>query len=231
MYYVTGVSRGLGKAIAELLLSQNYFVTGIGRNNSIEHSNFTFVECDLSNPASIKQLDLDIDQDECVLINNAGMIGEIDRYSFSHDDLLQQVLQVNTVAPMELAKCIYRQLTNKGKFKLVNISSGAANRAIPSWAAYCASKAALNMMTEAFYLEEQELGHSPKVYSVAPGVIDTAMQEQIRNTSKSQFSAVENFKKMNEDGQLFSAKEAATLLLKLINGSFDGQIFHDLRQV
>ena len=231
MYYITGVSSGLGKALAEKLLSEGQKVTGIGRNNSIEHSNYSFLHCDLRNHTSVSQLKLEVDQQECILINNAGMMGTIDRFSNSDHQLLQEVMQVNTISPMELAKNFYSQLKNKNNFTLVNISSGAANKAIPSWAAYCASKAALNMMTEAFFLEEKELGNLPNIFCVAPGVIDTSMQTQIRNSSKEQFSSVENFKRMKNEGELFSPSEAADKLLRLLNSNPKETIFFDLREV
>ena len=231
MYYITGVSSGLGKALTETLLSKGKSVTGIGRNNSIEHANYTFQKCDLKSTESLSNLVLEVDQEECILINNAGMIGEIDRYSNSDHKQLQEVMQVNTISPMELSKTLYSQLNEKNNFTLVNISSGAANRAIPSWAAYCASKSALNMMTEAFFLEEKELGHTPSIFCVSPGVIDTAMQTQIRNSSIEKFSAIENFKKMKREGELFSPDEAAARLLKLIKTSSTDNVFFDLREV
>ena len=122
-------------------------------------------------------------------------------------------------------------MSNKADFILVNISSGAANRAIPSWASYCASKAALNILTEALYLEEKEKGIDLKAFAVAPGVIDTGMQEQIRSASPEQFSAVDNFRKMKADGVLFSAEEAALKLDALLKSDFTGEINHDLRNV
>ena len=231
MYYITGVSSGLGKAVAEMLLSKGKNVTGIGRNNTIAHTNYSFRKCDLKSLDSIVKLELEIDQEECILINNAGMIGDINRFSNTNNKQLQEVMQVNAISPMELAKKIYSQLEQKNNFTLVNISSGAAKRAIPSWAAYCASKAALNMMSEAFFLEEKELGHLPKVFCVAPGVIDTSMQTQIRNSSIENFSSIETFKRMKNEGELYSPDEAAERLLNLIKSCSDDTVFYDLREV
>ena len=132
---------------------------------------------------------------------------------------------------MLLAHKIYQKIENKDSFTLVNISSGAANRAIPSWAGYCASKAALNMLTESFYLEEREKGNHPKVYAVSPGVIDTDMQVQIRSSKKSDFSSVDNFIGMKEENQLFTPQEAALRLIQLLNAADFDSIFYDLRQV
>lgn len=232
IYIITGVSRGLGKAIAENYLSQGFKVIGVGRSHTIEHANFSFEECDLSDVENARQLFANQKFEEPVtLINNAGVLGSVRRISEQETLDLELVLAVNVTSPMLLTKNIYGNMSNKSDFILVNISSGAANRAIPSWASYCASKAALNMLTEAFYLEEQEKGIDLKAFAVSPGVIDTGMQEQIRNAPKEQFSAVDNFKKMKEEGILFSAEEAASKLVLLLKSDFTGEINHDLRNV
>ncbi|HIP32937.1 MAG TPA: SDR family NAD(P)-dependent oxidoreductase [Crocinitomicaceae bacterium] len=229
MYIVTGVSRGLGKAIVENLLSTNERVIGIGRTSSFEHNNYTFLQCDLSHPEQVQNLVIDPPLEPITLINNAGILGEIKRISSQKVLSFEETFQVNTITPMVLANNIYRQIKDKNSFTLVNISSGAAHKPIPSWAGYCASKAALNRLTETFFLEEQELGNTPRVLIVAPGVIDTDMQHQIRSSSQSDFSSVENFKQMKENNQLFSPKEAANLLVKLLKDKNKSDLSVDLR--
>jgi len=231
MYIVTGVSRGLGKAIVEELLKNNEKVIGIGRTHSLNHSNFSFFECDLSQPEEIKQLKFPKFSDKVTLINNAGVLGNIKRLSDQSKSDLQEVLNVNVTSPLILLQQIYSSVKDKNNFTLVNISSGAANRAIPSWAGYCASKAALNMLTETFYLEELEKGNHPTVYAVSPGVIDTDMQVKIRNADKIDFSSVDNFKELKLNNSLFSAKEAALKLFLLIEKPFQGEVFQDLRNI
>lgn len=235
MIFITGVSRGFGKAIAELYLSKGEKVTGIGRSSRIENENFSFIPCDLSDLEAIQTINFDqimlASSEPVTLINNAGIIGEIKRLSDKDNFDLERVLTVNTSAPMLLAQLIYNKTKNKDSFTLVNISSGAANRAIPSWASYCASKAALNMLTETFLLEEIEKGNHPKVLAVAPGVIDTGMQDQIRATNPDDFSALANFQTLKKENQLFSPEEAARRLFQLIHSEKITGVFHDLRAI
>lgn len=231
MYIVTGVSRGLGKAIIEELLEKNEKVIGIGRSHGFNHPNFSFLECDLANPESIDMLDFPDFKGKVTLINNAGIIGNIKRLSDQLSNDLQAVLNVNVTSPIYLMKKVYSKVKNKSDFSLINISSGAANRSIPSWAGYCASKAALNMLTETFYLEELEKGNNPIVYAVAPGVIDTDMQVQIRSSHQNDFSSVNNFKELKSNNSLFSSQEAAQKLLFLLNMPFEGEVFQDLRKL
>lgn len=231
MVIITGVSRGFGKAIAEHYLATGEKVVGIGRSATIEHPNCRFVYCDLLDVKAINSLSIELPNEPITLINNAGIIGDILRISDNAAPDIQEVLTLNVTAPTLLMQKIYAQISDKNTFTLVNISSGAANRAIPSWAGYCASKAALNMITETFALEEREKGNTPKVYAVAPGVIDTEMQAHIRATDHNNFSAVANFQRMKNEGELFTPEEAANRLFIMLNTDYSGAIFHDLRTV
>ena len=232
IYIVTGVSRGLGKAIAEYYLAKGEEVIGVGRSHEIDHDLFSFRTCDFSEANSAVDLfDGHIFNGPVTLINNAGILGDLDRYADLSDDVLHEVLTVNTIAPMQLAKKVYNQMANKSEFTLVNISSGAGSRPITSWASYCASKAALNMLSETFYLEEKERGNDIVVYSVAPGVIDTRLQDQIRSTSPNKFSGVDRFISLKEDDNLYSPEEAAMRFGKLLELEFEGEIMQDLRML
>ena len=229
MYFITGVSRGLGLAIARILLDKGEKVCGIGRAHKIIHPNFTFMNCDLSDQSAIKSLIFELPKEPITLINNAGLLGHVGRMSELDELDLSTVLQVNTVAPMELAIKIYDRVEDKNQFTLVNISSGAANRSIPSWGAYCASKAALNRLSENFFLEERERGNKPKVYAISPGVIDTDMQSEIRSNSVENFSSVQKFIELKEQSELFTADESARLILALIEKPYTEEVMFDVR--
>jgi benzil reductase ((S)-benzoin forming) len=231
IYIITGVSRGLGKAIAQRFLDKGDKVYGIGRSHSIEHPNFSFLECDLSDNFALTSIELPVFNEPVTLINNAGIIGEIKRLGDQDTPDLENVLQVNTIAPQILTNIVYHQVENKSDFTLVNISSGAGRRAIPSWAAYCASKAALNMLSEGFHLEEKEKGNDIKVYSVSPGVIDTNMQDQIRSADPKDFSAIDNFIALKNEDNLYSPEEGAIRLEKLLELPYSGEVLCDLREI
>ncbi len=227
---ITGVSRGLGKAIAETFLREGYRVIGIGRSTEISHEAFSFLKLDLENHQQVEALELPaIDAEELVLVNNAGILGEVKRISEMEVDHSSAVMQVNVVAPIQLTAKAARLCGDTIPFTLVNISSGAGKRPIPSWAAYCASKAALDLFSETFLLEERELGRKTKVYSVAPGVVDTDMQLKIRTTDAKDFSSVGNFRNMKENNELASAEEVAEKLLQLLQKPYDGKVVCSVR--
>ena len=113
---------------------------------------------------------------------------------------------------------------------ILNISSGAAVNAYDGWAGYCTSKAGINMFSEVINAENNIKGYENfKVLSVAPGVLETAMQGQIRESSKKDFSQVDRFLELKNDGALKSPKSTAIELLSLIEKSNSKLVYQDLR--
>ena len=227
--YVTGVSRGLGKAVAEKFLHEGYSVIGIGRSSDIHHEHYTFQACDLSVSSDLENIQFDSESEEIILINNAGQIGHLQRISDQTEPDFEEVLRVNTLAPMYLSWACLKQA--KGAVKIANISSGAATRAIPGWAAYCASKAALDRFSETLQLEETEKGRDVCIWSVAPGVIDTAMQEKIRAASPTNFSSLETFLDLKKNDELTSPEVAADKLFRLIVHAEINRVVCSLREI
>lgn len=232
VYIVTGISRGLGRAIVEELLAQEQKVIGIGRKHDFADGAIDFLTCDLSDAAAVEALEIKLPEaDELVLINNAGILGNIGRISEQETSDLERVMQVNVFAPMALTRKLLKQWPSSKELAIVNISSGAANRSIPSWAAYCASKAALNRLSENVLLEERELQRKIRVFAVAPGVIDTDMQGEIRNVTPEKFSSVGNFIRMKSENELATPSETATKILQLLDLAPNFPVICDVREL
>jgi benzil reductase ((S)-benzoin forming) len=219
MIIVTGSSRGIGKAIAHYYLEKGEKVIGIARTNTIQHENFTFEACDLSNIESLNELSFlnHIDNSTPVtLINNAGTIGDIQRADQLDLKTYYAVAVVNIVAVQYLSTMVLKNIPAHELKAIVNISSGAGRRAIPSWSAYCASKAAIDLYSETLHAEFQEQERTTKIYSVAPGVVDTKMQVTIRSSDPSNFSAHDTFMQLKNNNELRSPKTVARLLHELL---------------
>jgi len=232
IYIITGISSGIGKALVEALLQRGETIIGIGRNNPFpENSRYTFYACDLSDLEQVRALHAPIHAEEVVLINNAGMLGTVDRISQNNEIEYEKILNLNTIAPLILTQKFYQGTPKKDNFTLVNISSGAAKSAIPSWSGYCASKSALNMWTDCFVQEEEELGNHPKVYCIAPGVIDTPMQQQIRSVDPESFSSLKRFQELKSNNKLFTPQETAEKLIRLLSLEYSGKTHYDLRDL
>jgi benzil reductase ((S)-benzoin forming) len=215
--YITGVSKGLGLALAEKFLAEGDMVVGIGRSTPVQHPNFSFITCDLSKHKEVADLHLVLPSlGKVILINNAGVLGTIKRISEQDQDESAQIFQVNTLAPIQLCRKFAKQANQSHDLTIVNISSGAGRKAIPSWATYCASKAALDLFSETFQLEEKELGKNTRIFSLAPGVIDTSMQSHIRASKEQDFSSFNQFKKLKEQEELKSTSFVANELVDFL---------------
>ena len=222
-YFITGTSRGIGKALAETLLEDdNIKVTGISRTNSIKHPNYNHIITDLSNLSDTESIffpDLH-DAEEIILINNSGVMSEIFRLGKLKNDGIVNDFHVNIVSPSILMNNFIKKYQNySNKRSILNVSSGAGRHAVDAWSVYCASKSALDMISETIALEQsfQPPEKQIKIYSVAPGVIDTNMQDQIREVSAEDFSNVEKFINLKKNNDLSSPEETASLLLKIID--------------
>lgn len=218
MVIVTGASSGIGKAIAEFYLAKGEYVVGISRTQEINHKNFKFVQCDLSDYQALQKLELTDylnEDDRFLLINNAGTVGAIKRAQKVELKDYYNVAVLNIVALQHLCSQFLR--CNQPNKTIVNISSGAAQRPIPSWAAYCASKAAVDMFSETLQAEIDELKGTTKVYSLAPGVVDTKMQVTIRNSNENDFSSHQKFVDLKASNALRSPNEVAELLNEWLN--------------
>ena len=98
-------------------------------------------------------------------------------------------------------------------------SSGAGRHAIDAWGAYCASKAALDMFSET--ISEELKGREIKnwkIYSIAPGVVDTNMQDEIRNAKPEDFLVKKKFIDLKNNNELANPTIVASKLYEIVTG-------------
>jgi benzil reductase ((S)-benzoin forming) len=148
-------------------------------------------------------------------INNAGLLEPIGPLVRAPADQFARHIEVNVlgVAWGSAAFCRHRRAVGPGG-TLVNISSGAGRKGYFGWSAYCAGKAAVDRMSECLALEEKSAG--TRVLAVAPGIIESRMQEQIRASSPADFPEVDRFVRMKEEGRFSSTEWVAARLLELV---------------
>jgi len=235
-FFITGTGKGIGKALANILLeNKENFVYGLSRTNEINHTNFSFTSIDLSNAVSLENYTFPVLKDalSITLINNAGVIGDIKPMGKKENTSITKTITINTIAPIILANTFIATYQKHQKEKLIlNISSGAGRHAIHSWADYCASKSALDMFSLVIEEEQQHKENPIKIFSVAPGIIDTNMQNEIRATTENDFPLKTQFVNMKNTNTLSSPQETAQLLLKIINNKLDYQdIILDVRKI
>ena len=211
---ITGTGSGIGKALAELLLSEKYIVFGYSRTNQIKHNNFTFTPIDLSNLKEVQKIkfpNVDV-VTEVLLVNNAATIGSIlplDKKATT--DIINEY-NLNLITPTLLSK-LFINTYSKNQKLLINIGSGAATSPIASWSSYCAAKSGLDMLTEVI---EKEKHKNLKIFSIHPGVVDTNMQKEIRKSDSEFFPLHQKFMDYYANQELFSVKSVVFRILQII---------------
>ena len=186
---VTGSSKGLGAAVARWLAKARAAVTLIARSEdrlkavageirSLGGKSLIF-PADISDSAACRravELTLDKFGQIDALVNNAGIIQPISPIARTNPDTWRYNIEVNLMGPFYMIQAAISSLRSRNG-RIVNVSSGAANRVLENVSAYCAAKAALNHFTRVLAEEEPEL----TAVTVRPGVVDTDMQGTIRN--------------------------------------------------
>jgi benzil reductase ((S)-benzoin forming) len=241
LYIVTGTTRGLGLALAERIAANavNELIT-LSRSPDAPVPGGARLECDLADARAVEHAFDRIEQrvrgkryEKAVLINNAGIVGPVGPLEACDGVALERNIAVNVVAPMLLMRRFLAALEGSAPIlRIINISSGAGRRAIYGWSAYCTAKAALDMATRVVALEAQARNRPVQAVSLAPGVIDTGMQGEIRGTTGEQFMDVERFRAMHAEGKLRAAADVAADILRLeAAGKLSGDAVLDLREL
>lgn len=228
---ITGVSRGIGKALCKQFASPGYTIIGISRteNRTLEdymvHKNarYKLLPIDLSAVSEAEDWEQQIFAglqleagDSITLYNNAGVLGPMKHIENAETEDIIRSYNVNTLAPILLSSAIIRRTKDfNGEKRIINISSGAAQHPYSGWACYCSTKAALNMFTQTVSKEQRGAKFPAKIVAVAPGIIDTTMQDEIRASSPDDFSAVGTFIELKETGALSDPNIVAEKLAKL----------------
>ena len=137
---------------------------------------------------------------------------------------------VNSAAPQVLGDAFLRAAqTTRARCDLVFISSGAAHSIYEGWTSYGAGKAAVDQWTRTAGAEQARRGGRCRVLAVAPGVVATAMQEEIRRTAARNFPQVSRFLELHKTGALREPDEAAREIWALLARDFQNGAVLDLR--
>lgn len=209
---VTGASRGLGAAAAGWLANTGAGLTLVARSEG----DLRRVAAKLGSPGGVPLVcGADVsDYDGCrrvvdktlarygridALVNNAGIIQPIRLAADSDPADWRYNIEVNLIGPFNLIRAAISHLRQRNG-RIVNVSSGAATMALENISAYCTAKAALNHFTRVLAAEESTL----TAVCVRPGVVDTAMQTDIRREGAAAMPAeqVAYYQQLKDQGQL-----------------------------
>ncbi|MBK1734575.1 short-chain dehydrogenase [Halorhodospira abdelmalekii] len=215
---VTGGGSGLGRALTEGLLEQGARVLIAGRRQTpleetaaLAPDRVIAQRADLSTEEGRAQVAAAVPEGCKVraVIHNAGVLEPVGPLHAVDLTAWRHAFATNVEAALFLTQSLLPAMQPGSR--ILQISSGAAHRPVAGWGAYCASKAALFMIYET--LRDELRPHGVLVGSVRPGVVDTPMQELIRQQTSEQFPEVERFIKLKERGQLHAPEKAADFVL------------------
>jgi benzil reductase ((S)-benzoin forming) len=244
---VTGASRGMGAAIAEQLLQPEHAVLCISRRT---HPTLTALAA--ARGATLWQWTRDLAEaapvaDELAawlaalppdahaevnLINNAALLSRIGPVDEDDPAAMLRALRVGLEAPLLLSAAFVRATAAwPGRRRILNISSGLGRRAMAGSAVYCAVKAGLDHLSRAMALDEAGRPNGVRIVSLAPGVIDTDMQVQLRSADDRGFPDKPRFVALQTQGQLSSPAEAARRVIEFLRRpDFGDTVIADVRE-
>lgn len=217
-FIITGASKGIGLALSKQLAASGHQVIGIARTKPEDWAGALFISHDLTDIAGLSEVmsratkEILTEAEAVTLVNNAGTVEPIGFAATNDGEDIAKSITLNLTAPMGLSAAFLRETAPLKTRCIVNISSGAGRKQVKGWSAYCAGKAGLDHYTTCLDAEYENL----KAVSVAPGIIDTGMQEKIRESGEADFPQIEHFRDYKRSGKLSSPEDTAAGLIQLM---------------
>ena len=247
---ITGTSRGLGAALARQCLARGDRVLALARTpnpslatapiaagGALEQWTIDLADAPAAAARLAQWLSSSVDPapGTATLINNAALLAKVGPVDALDPAELVRVLRVDIEAPILLTHAFLHATRNwRSQRRVLQISSGASSSAYAGWSTYCAAKAALDHFARAASLDEglRAAAGTPaaQIVSLAPGIIDTAMQAQLRSADDAAFPNKQRFVELHQRGQLAAPEDAAARILAyLARPDFGAQAVADIR--
>jgi benzil reductase ((S)-benzoin forming) len=231
---LTGASSGIGLALARAVPWPDARVVDLSRRGApgCEHW-----KADLADPAQwprvaelLERELADFGGERIAFFHCAGTLTPIGFAGEVEDAPYTRAVLLNSAAPQVLGHAFLRAARRtRARCHLVMIGSGAARHVYPGWSAYGAGKAALDQWVRTAGAEQERRGGRVRLLSVAPGVVATAMQEEIRATPERDFPEVARFVELHETGALREPAEVAREIWALLERPLENGSVLDLR--
>ncbi len=229
---VTGHSRGVGEAVAAHLLARGARVLGLARGRNAHLAArygdaLSQVELDLSDASALNEwlrgdaLTTHLHGAELrFLVNNAGSLQPMGPLDVQDVGTIASTVSLNVSAALVLSAA-FAAVTNDGRERrILHISSGAGRKGYAGWSVYCATKAALDNHARSVALDRSA---ALRICTVAPGVIDTEMQAEIRSSSEELIPDRQRYVTMHREGRLISAASAGRAAVDFLFSSDFGK--------
>jgi len=194
---ITGGGTGIGRALAERFAKKGWLVTIVGRRLNLlqevaqeNPDKITFISADVGKIQDRQKIVNEAKGTLDLLVHNAAVLGPVGPILEQNPENWRTHMATNVEGPLFLTQALLPNLVQNSR--VIHISSGAAHQGIPGWGMYCTSKAALYMLGQ--LLKDELAQRNIWFGSVRPGIVDTPMQEEIRNLDPEYFPRVEQFR-------------------------------------
>ena len=219
-YYITGTSRGLGRALVDQLLDDpDTTVIGVSRGEGPTHARYHHASLDLTDVSAVGAFSFEEHPDSrrIVLVNNAASL-VLKRIGDADSQTIVDNFNINVISPTILMNAFvaaYR--STPAELVICNITSNAAYSPIESAALYGGPKAGLDLVTRTI-AREAELTSTPrlKAFCIDPGSMDTGMQAYLRSFDPTEWERSELVRKRYEAGEIVDPATVAATITRVL---------------
>lgn len=226
--WVTGAGRGIGRAAALALAERGAKVALVSRTQSevdqvaeeiakrggkVLASMLDVSHWDMVTWAA-KQIEQAFGRID-ILVNNAGVLEPLGKLWETDPDQWARLIDINLSGAYYCMRAVLPGMIQRGRGTIINVSSGAATAAQPGWSAYAASKAGLDHLTRSLAVDLK--GTLVHTYSLHPGIVETQMQDILRNATDDQLPPVRRqfFVDQKESGKVLPPEAPARAIVWL----------------
>lgn len=234
LVFVSGGSSGIGRAMIDALPWPGARVLNLSRRAApgSEH-----VAVDLATPSGWERAAACFEQELAgfsgefaVFVHAAGTLTPIRFAGDGDPDAYRRNVLLNSAAPQLLGAAFLRALASRpARGWILFIGSGASTGVYEGWSGYCAGKAATDHWARTVGAEQAARGGRCRIVCVAPGIVATPMQEEIRATAAEHFPQVERFAALHSEGLLRAPSAVARELWAVRDRELPNGAVIDLR--
>jgi benzil reductase ((S)-benzoin forming) len=236
LVFITGASSGIGLALAHEVPFDDAAIYDVSRRGSDDYEH---VPADLADPDSWRTIGdffarelRGFKGERAVFLHCAGTLRPIGFAGEVDSDVYARNVLLNSAAPQALGHAFLAAARHtEAHCHVVMISSGAASSVYEGWSGYGAGKAAVDQWVRIVGAEQARRGNRCRILAVRPGVVATAMQEEIRAAHERDFPAVARFVEMHERGELRRPMQVAREIWGLLGRELENGAVVDLRDL
>ena len=228
---VTGAGRGIGRTIAQELAHAGMRVAIVARTASELDETAALIAAaggqafaislSVTDEDAVRQMVATVEQQwgaVDLLVNNAGMAGPLGPTWETAASEWWRCMEVNLQGPLLCAHAVLPGMVARLQGRIINVASSAGLQAIVYASAYVTSKAALIRFSENLALETK--AHGISVFAICPGLVRTAMAEEVMNTPAGE-QWLPWYRTRFDEGQEIAPDRAAEMVLTLASGQAD----------